>query len=313
MLNGEILRDPLPDELTTQPALIEPLERQLLYNLAKHHCDGRGDVVELGAFLGASTIALAAGLRDSPAGQQGRRVRTYDCFECSDTGALAPALRRRLRASQLEGFLLVGDGRLDFEECFQEVIRPYQAYIAATRCYLSDAQWSGAIELLHIDLPKDYSQLRYVKQRFFPHLLPGAIVVHQDFLYHWSAQLIAATVAFIKRGILRAAAAYGTSLVLSVARQTGAADLEWLESEMSRPDTVADHIKRATSIYAGVPHAKAVIKLALGQFFCAGERRAAGEKILRDVVDDPLNAKYREDLKSRVHEMKSSGFALDMS
>ena len=41
-------------------------ERRLLYHLARNSYTGEGSVVELGAFCGASTCCLAAGLRDNP-------------------------------------------------------------------------------------------------------------------------------------------------------------------------------------------------------------------------------------------------------
>ena len=54
-------------------------ERKLLYQLARNIYTGEGAVVELGAFCGASTCCLAAGLRDNPRAA-GQRVHSYDRF-----------------------------------------------------------------------------------------------------------------------------------------------------------------------------------------------------------------------------------------
>src|SRR5260370_7961703 len=54
-------------------------ERKLLYQLARYVYTGTGAVVELGAFCGASTCCLAAGLRDNPRAG-GQRVHSYDSF-----------------------------------------------------------------------------------------------------------------------------------------------------------------------------------------------------------------------------------------
>jgi hypothetical protein len=54
-------------------------ERKLLYQVARRIYTGEGAVVELGAFCGASTCCLAAGLRDNPRAA-GRRVHSYDSF-----------------------------------------------------------------------------------------------------------------------------------------------------------------------------------------------------------------------------------------
>ena len=58
-------------------------ERKLLYQLARNIYTGEGAVVELGAFCGASTCCLAAGMRDNPRAA-GRHVDSYDCFIASE-------------------------------------------------------------------------------------------------------------------------------------------------------------------------------------------------------------------------------------
>jgi hypothetical protein len=46
------------------PAMTNPAERQMFYWLTSSRYTGAGAVVELGCWLGAGTVALAAGLRD---------------------------------------------------------------------------------------------------------------------------------------------------------------------------------------------------------------------------------------------------------
>ena len=56
-------------------------ERKLLYQLARNIYTGEGAVVELGAFCGASTCCLAAGLRDNPTSRGPSRpfLRSLHC------------------------------------------------------------------------------------------------------------------------------------------------------------------------------------------------------------------------------------------
>src|SRR5690349_15630930 len=56
--------------------MTKPEERECYYRLAKDAA-GKGEIVEFGAWLGASTSAIAAGIRDSGIKQ---RAHVYDQF-----------------------------------------------------------------------------------------------------------------------------------------------------------------------------------------------------------------------------------------
>src|ERR1700688_4865033 len=79
MMNAKPWLDPNAKAGSYALGMLGLEERKLLYQLARYTYTGEGAVVELGAFCGASTCCLAAGLRDNPraAGQQ---VHSYDRF-----------------------------------------------------------------------------------------------------------------------------------------------------------------------------------------------------------------------------------------
>jgi methyltransferase family protein len=303
------LRDPLPAALASLPALVRPVEQQLLYNLARHHYSGRGEVVELGAFFGASTAALAAGLQDHASLAGRRQVSTFDRFDCAAGSMFADLVRRYAAAHALEPLLNENDGRLDFFRCFEHVTRGYAPWIAATRAELSQLRWAGGIELLHVDMPKTYAQLREAVLRTYAFLLPSAFVVVQDFLYHWSAELIAATVAMMQRALLAPMDLIETSLVLRATRAPDAADAAWLDAQMRDPQTVAALLDEAVGNLDGL-HARAIVLLAAAQYSAAQLSMAQGEAMIDKVLVDSRGSPFAADIEARAREIRAWRFVL---
>lgn len=303
------LRDALPAALASLPAMVRPVEQQLLYNIARRHYSGRGETVELGAFFGASTAALAAGLKDHAVFAAPRRVNTFDRFDCAAGSMFAGLARRYAAAHALEPLLGERDGRLDFLRCFEHVTRGYAPWIAATRTELAHLRWQGDIELLHVDMPKTYAQLREAVRRTYAFLLPSALVVLQDYLYHWSAELIAATVAMVQRGLLAPMALIETSLVLRAARAPVAADLDWLDAQMDDPGIV-DALLDEAAAQLQDPHAQAVVLLATAQHSVAHGMAAQGEALIEEVVAQARARPFARDIEMRVREIRSWRFVL---
>jgi predicted O-methyltransferase YrrM len=154
-------------------------ERKLLYQLARHIYTGEGAVVELGAFCGASTCCLAAGLRDNPRAG-GQRVHSYDRF-IADEPYLADFIRTQFREA-----LEMGQ---TFEPIFRRATAAFSDLVEVHAGDLLEQIWPshGPIEILFVDIAKTLALSGKVVSEFFPHLMPGkSIVIHQDF-YHPTA------------------------------------------------------------------------------------------------------------------------------
>ena len=154
-------------------------ERKLLYQLARHIYSGEGAVVELGAFCGASTCCLAAGLRDNPRAA-GQRVQSYDRF-IADEPYLVDFIR-----TQFGEALKMGQA---FESTFRRATAGFSDLIEVHAGDLLEQTWSShtPIEILFVDIAKTLALSGKVVSEFFPHLMPGkSIVIHQDF-YHPTA------------------------------------------------------------------------------------------------------------------------------
>jgi hypothetical protein len=163
----------LPQEVEQVPTMLTRDERALLYVLARDYAGGDAAVVDGGCFLGGSTVAVLAGLRDREEPWRGPPLATYDRFRVeeytvplffADTGLQGGESFRKLFDANVGGFAIphvVHEG---------DVI---------------EAGWTGEpIDVLFLDLVKSWKINDAVLRDFFPSLVPGrSVIVHQD--YGW--------------------------------------------------------------------------------------------------------------------------------
>jgi hypothetical protein len=152
-------------------------EKAYLYWYGKHIFTGKGDIVDLGCWLGSTSISLAMGLERNNRAKTNRLIYSYDEFiwrAYMDNGA---------KGTNLDGKYRHGDSFLDE---FERRTYPWRQYIKACPGDLAQVGWSGGpIEFLLIDAMKSWDAASGVVQNFFPALVPGfSIIMHQDFA-HW--------------------------------------------------------------------------------------------------------------------------------
>jgi Methyltransferase domain len=161
------------------PGMLGLEERKLLYQLARYIYTGEGAVVELGAFCGASTSCLAAGLRDNPRAA-GSRVHSYDRF-IADEQYLIDFVR-----TQFGETLEMGQS---FDAIFRRATAQFADLIQVHEGDLLEQTWPSEtpIEILFVDVAKTLALSGKVLTEFFANLTPGkSIIIHQDF-YHPTA------------------------------------------------------------------------------------------------------------------------------
>jgi predicted O-methyltransferase YrrM len=162
--------------------MISSEERAYLAQFARTEYSGDGAIVDLGCWLGASTIELARGLRENPcANLRGSVVHAYDCF------VWEAWMDQFVAQTQLKGRYRPGDSF--YEECVSRT-HPWRDSIELHPGDLSALGWnSGPIEFLFIDAMKSWALANSILNNFFSALIPGrSIVVHQDFAHfgtHW--------------------------------------------------------------------------------------------------------------------------------
>ena len=165
---------PLPPDATGIPTMLSKLERRLLYSLARDYA-GEGAIVDAGSFLGGSTAALLAGVRDRPEPWSGPPVASYDLFQVDEY--MVPKFFADERSVQL------GDS---FRPRFDaHVARFGDVPHVVHEGDITKLGWSdGPIDVLFLDIVKSWEINDAVLRDFFPSLVPGrSVIVHQD--YGW--------------------------------------------------------------------------------------------------------------------------------
>ncbi len=165
-LESDFADEGLPD-VPDVPGMISFPTQAYYAWLTRSFAAGQGAVVEVGTFLGRSTVHLAAGMAAA-----GRKDPLY----CYDGFRWQPHY-----ASTLD--LGLADGE-SFQPHFEANVRPVHPHLVVTACDLLDLHWQrGPIELLVLDAPKQLPEISATLATFSPVLRPGSLVVMEDFLY----------------------------------------------------------------------------------------------------------------------------------
>jgi hypothetical protein len=161
------------------PAMTTDAERECYYRLAKEAA-GKGAIVELGAWMGASTAYIAAGIRDSGVRT---KAHVYDQF-ISKAGHVA-----KVKAFyDKRGIDAVPVG-LSFEQ-FKKNLGPLLDYVTPHQGKIEKIAWSRApIALLVSDAPKRVPAISAVLTEFREALGPGSIMAWQDFCHFPSYEI----------------------------------------------------------------------------------------------------------------------------
>ena len=265
------------------PGMLGTSERDNLYRVCRDELRGAGAAVEFGAFLGASTAAIQAGLKANPRLAAARpALHVYDVFRTPAGSEFARLVREYAARNGNAGLLVEQDGWLDFQPVFAANV-PADAALRVHREPVDALRWDGgAVEFLHLDLPKDWLQLQPIATQVLPQLVPDARVLLQDFVYHWSAELIAATGFLLGGGQLEAERVTATTLTCRVAAPITQGQVARLAALMRDPAAVASAIDGAIAATAGHLDAeqRARMLLAKAQYLHERVSSDAGEAVL---------------------------------
>ena len=156
-------------------AMIAPREAAYLERYARDEYSGRGELVDLGCWMGATTLALARGLdANRQSAVAARKVQAFDRF------IWEPWMDQFVADTPYKGRFQSGDS---FAEVFLDQTAGWRHRIDLHAGDLLRLAWSGQpIEFLFIDAMKSWELAQAITRTFFPCLVPGlSTVVHQDF------------------------------------------------------------------------------------------------------------------------------------
>jgi hypothetical protein len=155
-------------------------EAALLHRVARDYFQGYGDIIDAGAFLGASSWCLAKGLEENGrVPRKSGRLHAYDIFQIwNEPGETDAHMAQYLR--QTYGVEMAG---------YESTVGIYTANLGHlarhVRLHQGDVlkeRWSGRpIEILFVDICKTRRIWQHMLSDFFPSLIPGvSLVIHQD-------------------------------------------------------------------------------------------------------------------------------------
>jgi hypothetical protein len=246
-----------PEGVSPIPAMTTDAERALYYRLAKEA--PAGAIVEFGAWLGASTSYIAAGIRDSGVD---RKVQVYDKFVSK------PGHARKVAAfySKQGGTIPIGPSL----EQFKANLGPLIEHVDVHKGQIEDIRWrDGPIALLITDAPKRVPQISPVLTELREALQPGAIMAWQDFCHFPSYEIPACLYRLRDHIEFVEAVVPGTTLVFRVRSQWDAEEVSLDALSLARWS--AEEITSAWLYWLGdfVPAEKAnLFRCGMAMFLC---------------------------------------------
>jgi hypothetical protein len=192
------------------PTMVSLNERSMLRDWVSLNWVGQGEVVEIGAFAGGSATALLQGME---AAKHPRALHVYDTFRFPKGGH-----------EQTYRELISVDGS-SFRPAFDLVMREWGHRLRVTEGDASEQRWTGApIEILHIDCSISAEFHKKIAIEFYPHLMHGASLIHQDFEYE-NAPFIAQMMAKLAPHFMRMGKS-GTTVYFCVQKPMKREDVE---------------------------------------------------------------------------------------
>ena len=162
----------------TIPAMTTEQELAYLESYASEIYSGDGEIVDLGCWLGATTVSLAKGLSRNPKSiSSSRRIHAFDTFKWE---------------AWMDGFVADPEISLQQEESFLPVfekrVEPWSQFIEVHAGDLCEIGWRSAdIEFLFIDAMKSWQSANSIVKEFFTSLIVNkSFVVHQDFAHYYT-------------------------------------------------------------------------------------------------------------------------------
>jgi hypothetical protein len=176
------------------PGMIEPVEQNLLVNLASNTDLSKGVIVEFGTYFGKSTACLITGVLNNSLKISNKiHLYSYDSFEAIIGCGFDKYIFKHAKMVKLENALFIDNNKVNFRAIYDYYLSTYEGKILkTTEMQIKDLKiFNENIQLIFIDCPKTFKNFIYIFDNFFTKLNLNSIIVFQDYFYPWSSSLIA--------------------------------------------------------------------------------------------------------------------------
>lgn len=158
------------------------LEQAYLYWYVQNKYSGKGEIADLGCWLGSASICLAKGLEANKAiKMKNKRIHAYDIF------IWEPWMDKEVKNTPLERKYKSGDSFIDE---YTKRVNRWENLIEIHSGDLKQIGWDKkyAIEFLFNDASKTWDLTNSIIQNFYPSLIPGvSIYIEQDFAHYYTS------------------------------------------------------------------------------------------------------------------------------
>lgn len=155
-------------------------EQEYFFRYGRDTYSGKGEVVDLGSWLGSTTIPLVRGCLKNPHfATKGRKIYAYDMFIWSSW------MNASVAGSSLQGQYKEGDRFLDE---FERRTKKFASHLEICEGDIVSLGWNGKpIEFLLIDAMKSWELANAIKAHFFKSLIPNvSVILHQDYAHYYT-------------------------------------------------------------------------------------------------------------------------------
>lgn len=261
-------------------AMTTDAERECFYRLVREADPDAGAVVELGAWLGASTAYIAAALRDRG---DGAKVAVYDKFQ-SKPGHVA-----KVEAWYNEHGLAAQAPVGDAYQQFLANLGPLKDHVVPYQGEIRDMTWSvdAPIAVLITDAPKRVPAIVSIMTKFAGAMDHGSVMAWQDFCHFPSYEIAACLYRLRSRIEFLEAVVPGTTLVFRVldAWTPEEVSTKALALESWTPDEIA--AAWAYWLDGPVPEEKAeLFRCGRAMFLCDLGHGVKAQAVLAEVLDN---------------------------
>ena len=196
--------------LLNYEGMVSQNERLNLIELARKT---KGNIVEFGVYLGASTACLAYGLklRNNSSDENNEnldiKVYAFDSFSCPIDHPFSRQINRDSRLLVLDELLEIDKENIEWHKLSLKLLNPLIEYIYLKKITISRKkdfpEIPENISILHLDLPKDLDTFKIISSNTFGNLKKGSKILFQDFAYHFSGDLIALFTFLVENSALK--------------------------------------------------------------------------------------------------------------